>query len=259
LNSLTGIACSYVTLTPYEYWRTNHAIHHAHNGDLNYRGTGDIYTLTLEEYRAKSRWGRLLYRIYRNPFFLFFIGGPLMFLVLYRTPIAYRHARTRQGKASVIRNDIFIALTMLICYFTIGLDSLLLIYLPIIVFSASVGVFMFYVQHQFEDAYWSKAPEWTYDEAALKGSSYFRLPKIFQWFTGNIGLHHIHHLSPLIPNYELQRCHDENPEFQDVPTLTIRDSLRIIFSQIAIWDEEQERLINFRQAHQRLNEIEGRA
>lgn len=255
-NTIVGNICSFMTLTPYDFWRTSHAIHHAHNSDLEHRGTGDVYTMTLTEYKERGAWGRFAYRMYRNPFVMFIIGAPLMFLVLYRAPFAMFAARNKKGRLSILRTDAVLAISLLAMHLTIGLGNFLLIYVPIVWFTSAIGVWLFYVQHQFEDVYWSQDPDWTYADAALKGSTYFRMPRLFQWFTGNIGLHHIHHLSPLIPNYELQRCHDENPDFHDVVTVSLWDSLKIVAKQYGLWDEEQERLITFREARERLAEIE---
>lgn len=257
-NTAVGIACSLFTLTPYEFWRHSHAVHHAHNGDLEWRGTGDVYTMTLNEYYEGSWWRKLGYRIYRHPLIMFPIGAPLQFILFHRAIFQIWGAKTKQGRWSLIRTDLMILAVLVLAHFTIGLTSLALVYVPVIFVASIAGVFMFFVQHQFEDAYWSTAPDWDYAEAALKGSSYFRLPKLLQWFTGNIGLHHIHHLSPKIPNYELQRCHDENPDFQDVPTIDIRESLRIVIAQYALWDEEQEKLLTFRQARRRMQELKNR-
>lgn len=253
-NDLMGNICSVFTLTPYEFWRTSHAIHHAHNGDLEHRGTGDVYTMTLNEYRETTPLKRLGYRLYRNPFIMFFIGAPLMFVLLHRAPFALPHARSKRGRTSIIRLDLILLTIIALAGLTIGLKDTLLVYGPVMFFASAVGVWMFYVQHQFEDAYWSKAPDWNYTDAALQGSTYYRLPKILQWFSGNIGLHHIHHLSPLIPNYQLQRCHDENPELQEVPTLTLWQSIRLVASGISLYDEEQAKLISFREAHRLMNQ-----
>lgn len=249
-NTIIGNICSVVTLTPYDMWRTNHAIHHAHNGDLEHRGTGDVYTMTADEYRALSQVKRFGYRLYRHPLFLFLVGGPMMFLVLFRLPFAYKHIHNRRGLMSVIRTDLAFLTLIAIGWLTIGLGNFLLVYIPMVATAASVGVWLFYVQHQFEEAYWSKDPHWTYEDAALKGSTYYKLPRILQWFSGNIGLHHIHHLSPLIPNYLLQDCHDENPEFHNVVTLTLWSSIKLVVKNLALWDEANEQMITFRQFEQ---------
>lgn len=257
LNSLVGNICGIMTMTPYDFWRTSHAIHHAHNGDLDHRGTGDVYTMTLKEYQSSSPTQRFGYRLYRNPIVMFIIGPVLMFTLFHRTIFSYRHARNRQGLMSMIRTDIILLVIFSVLAYLMGPKDLFLVYFPIIWFAASIGVWMFYIQHQFEDAYWSQAPEWDYAAAALEGSTYYKLPKVLQWFSGNIGLHHIHHLSPRIPNYELQRCHDENPNFQKVVTFTLMDSFKLVARRLSLWDEEQQKLISFSEAH-RLERMMGK-
>ncbi len=254
-NDLVGNFCAILTLTPYEFWRRSHAIHHAHNGDLNHRGTGDVYTMTLKEYSEAGKWQRLGYRIYRNPIVMFIIGPLLMFLILHRSPFALKHARNNAGKWSIIRLDIAIIAILAVAAMTIGLKSFFLVWFPIALFTGTIGVWMFYVQHQFEDVYWSQDPDWDYGDAALKGSTYYKLPKVLQWFSGNIGLHHIHHLSPTIPNYKLQECHDENEMFQQVVTITFADSIKIVRAGYALWDQEREKLISFKEGHRREREM----
>jgi omega-6 fatty acid desaturase (delta-12 desaturase) len=248
-NQITGNICGILTMTPYDFWRTSHAIHHAHNGDLDHRGTGDVYTMTLKEYQASTPWQRFTYRLYRNPLLIFLVGPVLMFTIMHRTPLSWRHARSRQGRLSLIRTDLALLAIFTVLVLLMGWKDLLLVYFPVIYLASSIGVWMFYIQHQFEDAYWSQPPDWDYAQAALQGSTYYRLPKILQWFSGNIGLHHIHHLSPRIPNYELQRCHDENLDFQNVVTITLWDSLKLVARNLSLWDEEQQKLISFREAH----------
>lgn len=251
-NNRLGAMCGILSMTPYDFWRHSHAIHHAHNGDLDFRGIGDVYTMTVKEFQGKSPRERLLYRLFRNPILMFVVGPPLMFMVKNRTPFALPEARHARGVRSIIFTDIALILTFGLLAFIFGPLNVLLVHLPIVWFTSSIGVFLFFVQHQYEDAYWSQKPEWDYASAALEGSSYFKMPKILQFFTGNIGLHHVHHLSPRIPNYLLQKAHDENPEFQEVVTLSIWDSVKIAFIQrLSLWDEEQQRLINFREYHRR--------
>lgn len=258
-NAFVGNIASFLTLTPYDFWRTSHAIHHAHNGDLQHRGTGDVYTMTLEEYTALTPTGRLKYRLYRNPIIMYVIGAQLMFLLLYRAPFAWKYARNKQGQMSILRSDLFVLIVLAAAYATIGLKDFFIIYLPIVWVTSALGVFLFYVQHQFEDVYWSKDPNWTYSDAALKGSTYFRMPKVLQWFTGNIGLHHIHHLSPLIPNYELERCHNENPEFQTVVTITIWDGIKIVAKNYGVWDEENSKLLTLKEAEQAVAKLNAQS
>jgi len=239
-----GSVCGVLTLTPYHYWRKSHAIHHATASNLEHRGVGDIYTMTVKEYLQQSKWGRLKYRIYRHPLVLFVLAPAILFIIIHRFPLS--EAKTwKRERASVWWTNLAIGLVIALLSLTIGFEPFLLIQLPIILLAATVGTWMFFVQHQFEDTYWAKAGEWDYTLAALKGSSYYKLPKPLQWFTGNIGFHHIHHLSPRIPNYLLQRCHEENPLFQHVVVLTLWSSFKTIF--LSLWDEEQGRLVSFRQ------------
>lgn len=238
-NDLVGHVCSLVTITPYIAWRHDHAIHHASAGNLDHRGTGDIMTLTIAEYRAKPWWSRLYYRMYRQPLLMFSIGPLLYFVLEQRLWFRYPQA----VRPNIHLTNLGLALLYVSLGLLVGWRALLLIQIPIVLLSSSAGVFLFYVQHQFEDAYWARAEGWDYAAVALQGSSYLRLPRWLQWLTGNIGFHHIHHLSPRIPNYRLQQCHDENPLLQDVPTITLRDTLQTL--PLALWDEDRGRLIPF--------------
>jgi acyl-lipid omega-6 desaturase (Delta-12 desaturase) len=250
-NDLVGMLCSIFTLTPYHYWRTSHAIHHAGAGKLEARGIGDIHTKTVTEYLELSGWGRFKYRLYRNPFILFVFVPTILFLVLYRFP-NYKHKELLKFQKSVYLTSLIIASLMGILIWLIGIKDFLLIQLPITVITSSTGAWLFFVQHQFEDTYWAKRENWDFEKAALEGSSYYKLPKILQWFTGNIGFHHIHHLSPKIPNYLLEKCQKENIIFQKARTLTLRTSLKSMF--LTLWDENQKKLISFRQLrHLKLN------
>jgi omega-6 fatty acid desaturase (delta-12 desaturase) len=241
-NNLLGSICGVLTLTPYLYWRRSHAIHHASAGSLEERGIGDIYTMTVKEYLQQSRWGRLKYRLYRHPLILFVLAPTFLFIILHRFPLAESKSWKRE-RASVQWTNLAIAGAIIGLSFVIGFKSFLLIQLPIVVLAATMGTWMFFIQHQFEDTYYAHGDDWDYTLAALQGSSYYQLPKVLQWFTGNIGFHHIHHLSPRIPNYHLQRCHEENPVFQQVVVLTLWTSLQSIF--LSLWDEEQNRLVSF--------------
>ncbi len=242
-NDLLGSICGVLTLTPYYYWRKSHAIHHASAGSLEDRGIGDIYTMTVKEYLQQSKWGRLKYRLYRHPLILFVLAPTFLFVVLNRFPLPESKSWKRE-LASVHWTNLAIAAGIISLGFVIGLKSFLLIQLPIVVLAATVGTWLFFVQHQFEDTYYANEDQWDYTLAALQGSSYYQLPKVLQWFTGNIGFHHIHHLSPRIPNYRLQKCHEENPVFQQVVVLTLWTSLQSIF--LSLWDEEQSKLVGFR-------------
>lgn len=241
-NNLLGMLCGLFVFTPYFQWRFEHAIHHATSGDLDRRGTGDIITLTVAEYLALSRWGRFKYRLYRNPVVLLGIGPWYTFLVSQRfvNPISRRRERL-----SVYFTNLGIVAIALLAWATIGLPAYLMIQLPVAFIAGLGGIWMFYIQHQFEGTYWENHNEWDYATAALRGSSYFKLPKVLQWFTGNIGFHHIHHLSSRIPNYALQRCMQENPEFMDVTTITLWSSLKSL--RLNLWDEQQRQLVGFGQ------------
>ncbi len=242
-NDFLGSICGVLTFTPYHYWRKSHAIHHASSGSLEDRGIGDIYTMTVQEYLQQSKWGRLKYRLYRHPLLLFVLAPTFLFIVLHRLPFAESKSWRRE-RASVHWTNLAIAAVVISLSFVIGLKSFLLIQLPIIILAATIGTWMFYIQHQFEDTYYAHGDNWDYTLAALQGSSYYQLPKVLQWFTGNIGFHHIHHLSPRIPNYRLQKCHEENQVFQQVVVLTLWTSLQSIF--LSLWDEEQNKLVGFR-------------
>jgi acyl-lipid omega-6 desaturase (Delta-12 desaturase) len=242
-NGSVGRLVGLFVLSPFERWRHDHAIHHATSGDLERRGVGDIITLTVAEYRARGRRGRLAYRAIRNPVVMFGLGPVIAMIVGPR--IATRSQRPRM-RHSVLGTDIvLLAIVGGLCWL-IGWQSFLLVWAPSAMIAGSVGIWLFYVQHQFEDAYWKSADDWSYSDAALRGSSYLKLPKVMQFFTGNIGLHHVHHLNARIPNYNLQRAHDENPIFHQVPTLSLSDALRTV--RLKLWDEERGKLVTFAQA-----------
>lgn len=244
-GDIVGMAASLLTLTPYHYWRKSHAIHHAGAGKLDKRGIGDIYTMTVEEFNGRSRWGRLRYRLYRNPFFLLVLVPTFMFTILYRFPTS-RISALREVEWSVWLTNLAISSVVAGMIMLTGWKTFLAVQAPITVLTASLGMWLFYVQHQFEDTYWSEGNEWDFGMAALRGSSFYRLPKILQWFTGNIGFHHVHHLSPKIPNYLLEKCHTEVPAVQAVSVLTLRSSLRSL--PLTLWDERGKKLVSFSQA-----------
>jgi omega-6 fatty acid desaturase (delta-12 desaturase) len=239
-NEIVGWITGVITVTPFAQWQHAHALHHASSGDLDRRGHGDVDTLTVREYLARSKWGRFKYRLFRNPFILFGIG-PIHFAIDNRIPRTW-DVRTREGfsvwSANVALVAIFVALSM-----WIGLKAVALVYLPAMYIASAAGIWLFYVQHQFEDAYWKDHEEWDYATAAVRGSSYLMLPPVLRWFTGSIGLHHIHHLGPRIPNYRLKSCHDENPLFHEVKVLTIREGMKTL--RLALWDEDRNRLVRF--------------
>jgi len=243
-NDFWGMAGSFFTLTPYHYWRKKHSIHHASAGKLEKRGVGDIYTMTVDEFLQQSRWGRFKYRLYRNPIILFVIIPVILFVVLYRLPIS-ETKEIKKFRFSVYITSVVITLIAAGLIWLIGWQSFLMVQLPITFIASTTGTWLFYVQHQFEDTYWSENDGWDYASAAMQGSSYYKLPKVLQWFTGNIGFHHIHHLSPKIPNYLLEKCHKDNPFFQEGAVLNIRKSFKSLF--LRLWDENQKKLISFNQ------------
>ena len=244
-NDAVGAVIGVLTLVPYAYWRKTHALHHATSGNLEHRGFGDVDTLTVDEYRALGRWGRLKYRLYRHPVILFVAGPVWVFILRHRFPTIVPRTWRRERR-SIVRNDIALAVLVTAMTLAVGWKAFLLIQLPVSLLAGSVGVWLFYIQHQFEDTYWEHDEKWEFVAAGLKGSSYYRLPRILQWATGNIGLHHIHHLSSKIPNYRLQECFDENPVFKRVTELRLLESLRCV--RLALWDEAQGKLVSFREA-----------
>jgi omega-6 fatty acid desaturase (delta-12 desaturase) len=242
-NGYLGRFLGLFVLSPFQRWRHDHAIHHATSGDLERRGVGDIITLTVAEYRARGLRGRVAYRVIRNPVVMFGLGPVIAMVVGPR--IATRSQRPRM-RHSVLGTDVVLLVAVGGLCWLIGWENFLLVWAPPAMLAGSIGIWLFYVQHQFEDAYWQDAAGWDYADAALRGSSYLKLPKIMQFFTGNIGLHHVHHLNARIPNYNLQRAHDENPIFDQVPTLSLRDALRTV--KLKLWDEERGKLVTFAQA-----------
>jgi len=247
-NDTTGIISGILTMVPYKYWRKSHATHHAHHAELEERGIGDIWTMTVDEYHEASWWWRFLYRGFRNPFFLFLIAPTINFVILSRLPLGMPDSWRHGEKASVWWTNLALVGLWAVMSALIGFHNVLLVQAPIIVIASSVGTWLFYVQHQFERTYWEHTPHWDFTLAAMQGSSYMKLPHVLQWFTGNIGFHHIHHLSPRIPNYNLEACHNQNPIFQRVTELTLRSGLKTM--SLTLWDEERQRLVTFRDAAQ---------
>jgi acyl-lipid omega-6 desaturase (Delta-12 desaturase) len=245
-NDALGAFCSLFTLTPYYLWRRSHSRHHASSGDLSHRGQGDVWVLTVDEYINRSRLGRLQYRLYRNPLFLFVIGPSLLFLV--RQRFTYNVPRNWQReRRSVYATNAGILAVLALASYTIGLTTFLLIHLPIVILAASVGSWLFFVQHQYEHAYWQPRERWDFFRSAFEGSSYYRLPRVLQWFTGNIGFHHIHHLESRIPNYNLPTCFADVPEMRHAVTLGLWDSFKC--ARWKLWDEQLQRMITFNEVH----------
>jgi acyl-lipid omega-6 desaturase (Delta-12 desaturase) len=241
-NDLTGRILGIFTLTPYDYWRRTHAAHHATSGNLDRRGIGDINTLTVREYLALSRWRRLVYRLYRHPLVLFGVGPIYLFILKHRLPLDMP-LRSGVWRNLFVTNLGIAALTAVLAIL-VGPLALLKLHLPIVLLAASAGIWLFHVQHQFEDSYWQRDGSWNFHQAALQGSSYYHLPRLLQWLTASIGLHHIHHLCSRIPNYRLQECLDANPELHKVRRVTLLESLRC--ARLALWCEEAQRMIRFR-------------
>jgi len=253
-NQFIGAITGLLTLIPFEHWRHEHSLHHASAGDLDRRGHGDVDTLTVREYLARTRWGRLRYRIIRHPV-VFLLLGPVFFVLEKRIPPRGANAGPRQIRSVWTTNA---AITIV----GAGLAALVgprvfLIYLPAYYLAIIAGLWLFFVQHQFENTYWENHQQWDYATAAIAGSSFFRLPAFLQWFTGSIGFHHVHHLGPRIPNYNLQQCHDENPMFHRATVVTLRQSVSAL--RLALWDEDAGRLVRFSGVHDvPRDEVEGK-
>jgi omega-6 fatty acid desaturase (delta-12 desaturase) len=247
-NNLTGVITGLLNLTPYRHWRWQHALHHGTAGNLDRRGSGDIWTLTVQEYLQSTRWRRFAYRLARNPIVLFLIAPLYVFVVHHRFPVSTAPKRERESVR--LTNWALLGITLVMSAL-IGLRALLLIQLTVTAFAGALGLWLFYVQHQFEGAYWARTEEWNYAAAALQGSSFYKLPRILQWFTGNIGFHHIHHLSPRIPNYHLQQCHEADPFFETIKPVTLFASLKSL--SFRLWDEKRNVFVGFRN----LNMMQG--
>ncbi len=239
-NTIVGSVMGILTFTPFADWRYAHKRHHATAGNLDRRGIGDIWTMTTEEYLASSRGNKLIYRFYRNPFVLFGFGSLLLFLLLQRFS---KKGAARRERMSVLATNVVLLLIVVAATWTIGFRTYVLIQLPVIFLGGGVGLWLFYIQHQFENAYWVRHETWDPMRVALEGSSYVKLPKILQWFTGNIGLHHVHHVRPSIPNYNLQQCHNQTPALREVPAITIDAGIRSLW--LALYDEKEQKLVSF--------------
>lgn len=239
-NNITGTILGCLTFTPSVKWHNDHAIHHSTVGDLDRRGVGDVWTITVEEYKSFTPGKKLIYRLYRNPVIIFGISSFLLFVVLFRFP---KTSMKKSELWSVIITNIFFIVYITGLSLLIGFKTFAMIQLPITYISTSAGVWLFYLQHQYSDVVWTRHEDWDYKTIALKGCSYLKFPRILQWFTGNIGFHHIHHLSPRIPNYKLEKCHKENRMFNQVKPVTFVPSLRAM--RLRLWNEEQNKLISF--------------
>lgn len=244
MNDWTGRVIGVLTLTPYEYWRRSHALHHAGSGNLDRRGIGDIHTLTVREYLALSRSRQILYRMYRHPLVMFGVGPVYLFVLRHRLPMGLMRSGWQPWVSAMMTNAALAILITAIIWIA-GARLFLLVQLPITLLSASAGVWLFYVQHQFDDTFWERNDGWTFQEAALHGSSYYDLPDVLRWFTANIGVHHVHHLSNRIPFYRLPEVLRDHPQLAAVGRLTLLQSFQCV--RLVLWDESRRRLIAFRE------------
>jgi acyl-lipid omega-6 desaturase (Delta-12 desaturase) len=252
-NDIVGFIAGVLTFTPYYHWRWEHAIHHGTAGRLDKRGTGDVWTMTVQEYLESSRWRRFAYQLARNPLVLFVVAPLYMFVV--RQRFASSNADRRERQSVWLMNLAILGVAALLSW-VFGVAAYLLIQLTVMMVAGAAGVWLFYVQHQFEDVYWERGDNWDYTEAALRGSSFYKLPRILQWFSGNIGFHHIHHLSPRIPNYNLQKCHESDPLFQQVKPITLGSSGKSL--AFRLWDEQAKKLVGFARMRQLRKEQQTR-
>ncbi|MCM3292137.1 fatty acid desaturase [Paenibacillus sp. MER 180] len=252
-NDILGTITGVITLVPYQQWKNSHSIHHATSSNLDKRGIGDMWVLTVEEYEEASWWTRLAYRVYRNPVVMLCIGPIAIFLITYRFNV--KGAKRKERVNTHITNIGIVVLYALLCW-AIGWQAFLMIQGPIFLLSGMLGIWLFYVQHQFEETYFEHEDEWSYVKAAVEGSSYYKLPKLLQWITGNIGFHHVHHLSPKVPNYNLEKAHDASIPLQKATTITLRTSLKSL--RFRLWDEERKVFVSFKEHKQMLLQKSGR-
>ena len=241
MSDIIGLLIGILSFTPYYHWSKNHQIHHDTAGNLDKRGIGDVWTMTVAEYKESSQWGKIVYRFYRHPITMFFIGAPFVFIIGNRFT---KKGMNKQGRLSVYITNIGLLIFAVSMSLLIGVKAFILIQFPIISVAGICGFWLFYVQHQFEPSYWARNDVWDYKRVALEGSSFYKLPRILQYFSGNIGFHHIHHLSPLIPNYYLSKCHRENSLFSGIKPLTFWQSLKTL--TFRLYDEKRNELIGFR-------------
>lgn len=241
-NVIVGKICGIMALTPYDRWTDSHRAHHQTVGNLDKRGLGDVWTLTVDEFMSRPKGKRFLYRLFRHPLFLIGFGGPMSFILTNRFTT---RKMTRKQKNNIYFTNIVLLVLATGLSWLIGWQTFLLIQLPVMYVAAVAGVYLFYLQHQYDDVIWRRSEEWDYQEMALHGSSFFKLPAVLRWFTGNIGYHHIHHLGSTIPNYNLVECHNENPMFQEVKPITFFKSFHSL--KLRLWDEKNQRIISFKE------------
>lgn len=242
-NDILGTITGIMTMVPYRQWKNAHSIHHATSSNLDKRGIGDMWVMTVEEYEEAPRWRKLYYRIYRNPFVMFLIGPIATFLIEYR--FNRKGAKRKERMNTYLTNAGIVALNAALIW-AVGWEAYLLVQGPIFMISGALGIWLFYVQHQFEETYFEHEDEWSYVKAAVEGSSYYKLPKLMQWLTGNIGFHHVHHLSPKVPNYYLEQVHNHVTPLQKATTITLRTSLKSL--RFRLWDEQGRRFVTFKEA-----------
>ncbi|MDQ0225651.1 Delta(5) desaturase DesA [Metabacillus niabensis] len=239
-NKILGTITGVLTLFPYSQWQHDHSIHHATSSNLDKRGTGDIWVLTVDEYLAAPLWRKIAYRIYRNPFVMFGLGPIYVFLIMNR--FNKKGAKKKERLNTYLTNFLIVFVAVLLSWL-IGFESFLLVQAPIFLISGTLGIWLFYVQHTFEDSYFEENDEWSYVKAAVEGSSYYKLPKLLQWLTGNIGYHHVHHLSPRVPNYKLEDVHNNTEPLQNVPTITLLTSLKSL--KFRLWDTRNKKFVGY--------------
>ncbi|MBW8635872.1 fatty acid desaturase [Hoeflea sp. WL0058] len=244
-NDWIGRFIGVLTLTPYDFWKRTHNLHHANSGSLERRGFGDVSTLTVSEYKALGRFGRLKYRLYRNPVVMFGLGPVYVFLLQHRLPVGFMKQGWKPWLSTMSTNAGIVLAAGAVIWFT-GVGAFLAIHLSATLLAGAAGIWLFYVQHQFEHTLWDREKDWNWHEAALQGSSHYRLPSILRWLTANIGMHHVHHLSSRIPYYRLPDVLGDHPELKDINTLSLMDSVRCV--RLVLWDEENRRLVSFKDA-----------
>lgn len=253
-NQIVGTISGIITMFPFEKWKRAHSIHHATSSNLDKRGTGDVWVMTVDEYVAASFWGKLAYRLYRNPLVMFGLGPIYLFLVSNR--LNRKGPKRKERLNTYLTNFSILAIYALLCW-AIGWQAFLLVQAPILFVAGSLGIWLFYVQHQFEESYFENDPEWDYVTAAVDGSSYYKLPRVLQWVTGNIGFHHVHHLAPRVPNYNLEKAHDSTPPLQKATTITLRTSLQSL--RFRLFDQKNKRFISFKEIKQVLPASKSKA